>query len=211
MENMQLITKKNLDTVLKSGKDLILFFYITNDPASILGLNTMNDVNALIGKNFDLYLIDAESEPEVAEAFSIKKIPEYISIKESKIFKRSTDLLEVSHVLNLLKYNNVSLVCGDIIDFEYERAFDVIYSSLTFMHIKEKKKAIEKMASLLNDSGLFVLSLDKSREGFIDMGSRRIKIYPDDPNEIRLMLADAGMTVTERFETELACVIVSRK
>lgn len=112
---------------------------------------------------------------------------------------------------NLSKYNNVSLVCGDIIDFEYERAFDVIYSSLTFMHIKEKKKAIEKTESLLNEGGLFVLSLDKSREGFIDMESRRIKIYPDDPNEISLMLADAGMTVTERFETELACVIVSRK
>ena len=103
MEKIQHITKETLGSVLKSGKDLILFFYKKNDPASILGQNTMNEVNALIGKNFDLYLIDAEIEPEIAEAFSIKIIPEYIGMKESKIFKRSTDLLEVSQVLNLLK------------------------------------------------------------------------------------------------------------
>ena len=103
MENIRHVSKEIFDPLMKSGKDLILFFYKKNDAASILGLNTMNEVNALIGKNFELYLIDVESEPEIAEAFSIKIIPEYISMKENKIFKRSTDLLEVSRVLNLLK------------------------------------------------------------------------------------------------------------
>lgn len=112
---------------------------------------------------------------------------------------------------NLSNYDNVSLAVCDIIDLESDVSFDVIYSSLTFMHVKEKKKAIEKTASVLADNGIFVLSLDKSRDEFIDMGSRRIKIYPDDPNEMRALIIGAGMTVTDTFETESAYVIVSRR
>lgn len=46
-------------------------------------------------------------------------------------------------------------------EYDFDSTFDVIYSSLTFMHIKDKQKAINKIADLLNDNGRFVLSISK--------------------------------------------------
>ena len=56
------------------------------------------------------------------------------------------------------------------------------------MHIEEKQKAVNKVAALLKDSGRFVLSIDKNQERFIDTGTRKIRIFPDTPEEIKLIL-----------------------
>lgn len=48
-------------------------------------------------------------------------------------------------------------------EYDFDSTFDVIYWPLTFMHIKDKQKAINKIADLLNDNGRFVLSLVKKR------------------------------------------------
>ena len=64
---------------------------------------------------------------------------------------------------NLQEYKNASIVCGDFLGFPFHSLFDVVYSSLTFMHIKEKFRAIEKVAGLLRKGGRFVLSIDKSQ------------------------------------------------
>lgn len=103
MEELKHLQRAEFDSVMKNGRDMILFFYKKMDPASILGMNSMKEVEALIGRSFDLLLVDTELEPEIAKAFSVEKIPEYISMKQCKIFKRSTDLLEPSGVLSLLK------------------------------------------------------------------------------------------------------------
>lgn len=103
MSTIKHLRRADLDDVIKSNKDLILFFYKENDPTSILGCNTMKEVFELIGRPFDMYLIHADSEPEILNAFSVKSVPEYISVKNSRIYKRSTDLLEVSEVVALLR------------------------------------------------------------------------------------------------------------
>ena len=112
---------------------------------------------------------------------------------------------------NLSLYSNVSLVGGDFMTFDFDERFDVIYSSLTFMHIQDTQSAIQKVASLLRDDGRFVLSLDKSRDAYIDMGTRKIKIYPDRPDDIRRYMEQAGLTVIDGFETEHAYVLVCDK
>lgn len=112
---------------------------------------------------------------------------------------------------NLLGHNNVSLVCGDFMAFEFKERFDVIYSSLTFMHIEDKFSAIQKIASLLNDNGLFVLSVDKDQSDIIDMGDRKIKIYPDDPLNIRKFLSMSNLKIINEFEREHAYITVSKK
>ncbi len=112
---------------------------------------------------------------------------------------------------NLSLYENVRLICADFMTYEPEERFDVIYSSLTFMHIKDKAAAVKKVASLLNEGGLFVLSIDKSQDEFIDMGTRKIKIYPDNPADIRDFISDADLTLIDQFETEYAYVTVSKK
>ena len=63
---------------------------------------------------------------------------------------------------NLAGLPNVRLVCGDFLTYAFCETFDVIYSSLTFMHIKDKQAALYKAAALLNGGGRFVLSIDKS-------------------------------------------------
>ena len=53
---------------------------------------------------------------------------------------------------NLSTYRNIKLICGDFMSCEFESQFDVIYSSLTFMHIQDKLSAIQKIATLLSNN-----------------------------------------------------------
>ncbi len=111
--------------------------------------------------------------------------------------------------VNLSNYGNISIICGDFLDTKFNTKFDVIYSSLTFMHIEEKELAIEKVKQSLNDNGRFVLSIDKSQDDIIDMGSRKIRIYPDNPKTIQQHLLKAGLTLIEIIEIEFAYIIIA--
>jgi len=112
---------------------------------------------------------------------------------------------------NLSMYQNVRLICGDFMSFEFEEQFDVIYSSLTFMHIRDKLSCIQKIASLLTDNGLFVLSIDNNQNEYIDMGDRKIKIYPDNPEDIRSCLSISKLKIIDEFNTDYAYVTVCKK
>ena len=110
---------------------------------------------------------------------------------------------------NLKKQTNVTLVCGDFMSYEFGRKFDVIYSSLTFMHIRDKQAAINKVRSLLNIGGRFVLSIDKNQSDTIDYGTRKIKIYPDNKEEIVKYITQSGMNLMKVFETDFAFVFIA--
>lgn len=112
---------------------------------------------------------------------------------------------------NLFGYENVKLICDDFLACKFERKFDVIYSSLTFMHIKEKQTAINKVTALLKDSGKFVLSIDKNQDGFIDTGTRKITVFPDTHDEIKTYIKNSGLLLTEQYETEFAHIFVAKK
>ena len=112
---------------------------------------------------------------------------------------------------NLKSHSNVSLVCGDFCDYDFAQTFDVIYSSLTMMHFKDKEQVILKVAALLNDNGIFCLSIDKNQSKYIDMGTRKIEIYPDTPEDIISLIRASSMNVANVFETDNAYIIVSNK
>lgn len=112
---------------------------------------------------------------------------------------------------NLSQYENVNLICGDFMTLRLSETFDVVYSSLTFMHLKDKHGAVDKVKSLLKKYGLFVLSIDKNQDAFIDYGENRIEIYPDTPEEIESCIKNAQMTVLEKYETEFAHIFISAK
>lgn len=112
---------------------------------------------------------------------------------------------------NLATYPNVKLICGDFCTFETSARYDVIFSSLTFMHIWDKREAIFRVAALLAGGGRFVLSADKNRSGVINYGDISITVYPDDPDELAGYITEAGMTVPERCETEFAHILVAEK
>lgn len=109
---------------------------------------------------------------------------------------------------NLNNCNHARIICGDFLNYEFNEKFDVIYSSLTFMHIKEKQKAFNKACSLLNDNGIFVLSIDKNPDKKIDAGFSRVTVYPDNPNDTLRYAKLSGMKLLERYETEFANIFV---
>lgn len=112
---------------------------------------------------------------------------------------------------NLANFGNVTLLCGDFLDFSFDSKFDVIYSSLTFMHIEEKQKAVNKIAELLNNAGRLVLSIDKNQSEFIDTGTRKIKIYPDTKEKMAEYIKAAGLTILNQYDTEFATIFVAQK
>lgn len=112
---------------------------------------------------------------------------------------------------NLKEHNNISFVCGDFSVYDFSETFDVIYSSLTMMHFEHKEKVIVKIGTLLNDGGIFCLSIDKNQNEYIDMGTRKIKIYPDTLDNMISLIKTTAMSVTRVFDTNNAYIIVSKK
>ena len=112
---------------------------------------------------------------------------------------------------NLSNLGNVELICSDFSEYVFEDTFDVIYSSLTMMHFEDKLQFIIKVARLLNDHGIFCLSIDKNTSKYIDMGNRRLKIYPDKIDSIRTLIPIADMIIVNQYETEFASIIICTK
>lgn len=103
------------------------------------------------------------------------------------------------------------LICDDFLTHDFAQQFDVIYSSLTFMHIENKQAAVNKAAALLGESGRFVLSIDKNQATEIDAGCGKITVYPDNPTAMAEHIQKAGLRLEKQYETQHAYVFVSVK
>ncbi len=68
-----------------------------------------------------------------------------------------------------------------------------------------------KIDALLNCKGLLCLSIDKNRSEWIDMGSRRIQIYPDTTENIVTLAEQVGMKTKKITEIENAYLLVFMK
>ena len=111
---------------------------------------------------------------------------------------------------NLKDFHNVNLICDDFMTQDFGMSFDVIYSSLTFMHIKDKQCAINKIQKLLKNGGLFILSTDKNQDDFIDIGSNKIEVYPDTPENIIECIKNSELSLLKHYETEFANIFVCK-
>lgn len=109
---------------------------------------------------------------------------------------------------NLSMSNNVMLICDDFMEHSFDSSFDIIYSSLTFFHFQDKQAAIYKTASLLNENGRFILSLSKNQDAYIDMGERKILIYPDNFSVMKKYITNAHLNLIKCFETEFAYILI---
>lgn len=112
---------------------------------------------------------------------------------------------------NMQGLRSKQLICADFMTYLFDKKFDVIYTSLTFMHIEEKEKAIHKIAELLSETGRFVLSIEKTKCDVIDYGSRTIRTFPDCPSRIKEYLEKEKLCILKQYETEFAVIFVSCK
>lgn len=110
---------------------------------------------------------------------------------------------------NLAEFPNITLLCDDFMTHRFDSQFDVIYSSLTFMHISDKLTAMNKIAGLLAPGGRFVLSIDKNKDEYIDFDSRKIKVFSDNPDEICGYIKAARLKLEKQFETGFAYIFVA--
>lgn len=110
---------------------------------------------------------------------------------------------------NLAAYDHISLVCGNFFDHPFTETYDLIYTSLTLFHISDKQVAWRRIADLLREGGRVVVSLDKSREPYIDMGDRRLRVFPDTPEAVRAAMVAVGLVQTEEIETEYAYLLAA--
>ena len=112
---------------------------------------------------------------------------------------------------NLKEHKNISFICDDFSGYQFTGTFDVIYSSLTMMHFRHKKQVITKIDTLLNKDGIFCLSIDKNQSEYIDMGTRKVRVYPDTLENMKSLIQTTAMSVAMVFETDNAYIIVSKK
>lgn len=112
---------------------------------------------------------------------------------------------------NLREYANIDLIWGNFLTYPFSSRFDVIYSSLTFMHIQDKRAAIQRVANMLNPGGRFILSITKEQKSEIDYGKRRVKVYPDTPKEIVDIIVNVDLHILKQFETEFAIIFSAVK
>jgi 2-polyprenyl-3-methyl-5-hydroxy-6-metoxy-1,4-benzoquinol methylase len=106
---------------------------------------------------------------------------------------------------------NITLICADFMDYDFESKFDAVYSSLTFIHIQDKQAAINRVANLLNPNGRFVLSIDDNQSTVLDMGNRKINLFPATADDISKYITTAGLQTEKQFETEFATIFVAVK
>lgn len=112
---------------------------------------------------------------------------------------------------NLADFQHMTLICNDFLTHQFDELFDVIYSSLTFMHIEDKLTAINKIAGLLKPDGRFVLSIDKNQDDYIDFDCRKIKVFSDNPDDICGYIKAARMKLEKQLETEFAYIFAARQ
>lgn len=112
---------------------------------------------------------------------------------------------------NLSDFNNMEFICANFSDYDFNETFDIIYSSLTMMHFENKQRVIFKVHELLNKNGIFCLSIDKNTSNYIDMGDYKLKIYPDNLDDITQYINLADMDIINQFETEFAYVFICSK
>ncbi len=109
--------------------------------------------------------------------------------------------------MHLSEYN-INLINDDFLEYEFNKQFDIIYSSLTFMHFENKEVVFNKVYKLLKKDGRFVLSIDKKQETVIDYGTRCIKIYPSTKEDIQFLINKTKFKILEESETEFAWIFI---
>ena len=98
--------------------------------------------------------------------------------------------------LNVDKYLKA---CANLYGYVMPRQFLKLYNRYNENKIK----------SLLNSGGRFVLSIDKNQSDVIEYGTRKIRIYPDRKENIAEYIKQSGMNLIKVFETEFTHIFIS--
>jgi len=133
-----------------------------------------------------------------------------IAVRVAPLCKKFTGIDVSPKTVNRAKENirGAELICGDFLEYEFNEKFDIVYSSLTFLHIEKKQQAFDKVQSILNGNGRFVLSIDKNQDELLDAGFSKIRVFPDNPTDIKNYAKKSFLKLLKEYETEFAYIFV---
>lgn len=110
-----------------------------------------------------------------------------------------------------LKNDNVSLICDDFLEHKFEKNFNIIYSSLTFMHFEDKLKVLNKIYKLLHLNGRTIISINKEQNNVLDYGTRKIKVYPINKEDFINLINESNLIIEDIKEVEFSYIFVLKK
>lgn len=194
---------KHYDLLIDDGQDPV------HDPAPLKAYMNKWDGQAFIEK---MQLNKTKSVLEIGVGtgrIAVKVAPCCKSFTGIDLSEKTVEKAKKNIKMGLFK--KPELICSDFLKYEFKEKYDVIYSSLTFMHIENKQKAFNRVYQLLNENGLFVLSVDKNQSEYIDMGDYKLKVFPDNAEDVKTYAEKAKLKLREEFQTELANIFVFAK
>ena len=90
-----------------------------------------------------------------------KKISEGLMVdSSSKMIKELEQKLVDQNITNIQTYT------GDILESDFDRKFDIIYSSMVMHHIKDFQSVIKKLVSYLKTNGKLITRACRVKEGY---------------------------------------------
>ena len=96
---------------------------------------------------------------------------------------------------HLSEFSNLKLIVADITEFCRPARFDVACSVLTFMHVQDKRKALQNVVDCLRPGGHVVLSIDNASDS-LDFGEWTVTLHPWTPERYAEVLSSVGCEVT---------------
>ena len=184
------------DLLIEENNDPVL------DPPSL-----QEYMNGWDGDTF-INLLELTSDKSVLEiGCGTGRISKRVAPKVKRFLGIDISLKTVERAREHLKETSAEIIKRDFCCFESDKRFDIIYSSLTFMHFSDKAQVINNVYTLLNNGGKFVLSIDKNQSEVLNYGSRQLKIYPDTPENIVSLLKAQGFKNIKVDEIQFAFII----
>ncbi len=107
--------------------------------------------------------------------------------------------------------NKATLICDDFLTHIFECQYDLIYSSLTFLHFKDKRAVLKKIRGLLKENGRIVISLTKDNSNALVYGDHSLIIYPNDLSKIMDYIKEEKLMLRKQVDIENATVLVLSK
>ncbi len=157
-------------------------------------------------------LLELSSDKSVLEiGCGTGRISKKVAPKVKRFLGIDISLKTVERAREHLKGTIAEILKRDFCCFESDERFDIIYSSLTFMHFSDKAQVLNNVYTLLNSGGKFVLSIDKNQSEVLNYGTRQLKIYPDTPQNIVSLLKAQDFKNVKVIEIQFAFIICANK
>ncbi len=112
---------------------------------------------------------------------------------------------------NLVDQAKLELHAGNFLTYNFSGQFNLIYSSLTLWHIRDKAAFYKKAAQLLLPGGRLVFTISRNQASTLDFPGRQLELYPDSPEQTKNLLEATGLRVTREQETEYSYIFAAEK